>query len=213
MKVGIICAMQSELDLVSRADFGNRNEVRCFLSGMGKVNAALAAARLIHDFAPDCIINAGVAGSLRSEIREGAVVIGAETAYHDTWCGGSNPYGVIEGLPQRFQAHPVLLEAAVGCAPDLHCGLIITGDQFYIDEREDARQRRLYSDALAVDMESAAIAHACYLFIVPFLSFRIISDSHDDGHQLDNYTNFWNSLAQRSFVVIEKLLNALPDRI
>ena len=83
MKVGIICAMKSELDLVEASDFGSRNEVRCVLSGLGKVNAAVAATQLVYEYSPDCVINAGVAGSLKSEIREGAVVVGAKTAYHD----------------------------------------------------------------------------------------------------------------------------------
>lgn len=213
MKVGIICAMKSELDLVSSADFGVRNQVRCVLSGMGKVNAAVATTRLIYEYGPDCIINAGVAGSLNSDIREGSVVVGAKTAYHDVWCGGETPLGMVEGFPQRFSAHPALLEAALGCAPGLYSGLIITGDQFYLDEREDRRQKLLYPDALAVDMESAAIAHVCHIFDVPFLSFRIISDSHDDGQQLKNYTDFWQSMAERSFGVIDALMHALPSEL
>lgn len=213
MKVGIICAMKSELDLVSSADFGVRNQVRCVLSGMGKVNAAVATTRLIYEYGPDCIINAGVAGSLDSEIREGSVVVGAKTAYHDVWCGGESPLGMVEGFPQRFSAHPALLEAAIGCAPGLRSGLIITGDQFYLDEREDRRQKLLYPDALAVDMESAAIAHVCHIFDVPFLSFRIISDSHDDGQQLKNYTDFWQSMAERSFGVIDALMHSLPSEL
>ena len=213
MKVGIICAMKSELDLVSSADFGVRNQVRCVLSGMGKVNAAVATTRLIYEYGPDCIINAGVAGSLNSDIREGSVVVGAKTAYHDVWCGGETPLGMVEGFPQRFSAHPALLDAALGCAPGLYSGLIITGDQFYLDEREDRRQKLLYPDALAVDMESAAIAHVCHIFDVPFLSFRIISDSHDDGQQLKNYTDFWQSMAERSFGVIDALMHALPSEL
>ena len=213
MKVGIICAMKSELDLVSSADFGVRNQVRCVLSGMGKVNAAVATTRLIYEYGPDCIINAGVAGSLNSDIREGSVVVGAKTAYHDVWCGGETPLGMVEGFPQRFSAHPALLEAALGCAPGLYSGLIITGDQFYLDEREDRRQKLLYPDALPVDMESAAIAHVCHIFDVPFLSFRIISDSHDDGQQLKNYTDFWQSMAERSFGVIDALMHSLPSEL
>ena len=211
MKVGIICAMKAELDLVEASDFGSHNEVRCVLSGLGKVNAAVAATRLVYDYSPDCIINAGVAGSLRSEIREGVVVVGTETAYHDVWCGDETPLGAVEGFPHRFPANPVLLEAALGCAPDLRGGLIITGDQFYLSELEDRRQKQLYPDALAVDMESAAIAHVCHIFDIPFLSFRIISDSHDDGSQHDNYTGFWQFMAERSFGVIDALMHALPS--
>lgn len=213
MKVGIICAMQCEYDLVNSSDFGLGNEICCVLSGMGKVNAAVAAHSLILDFQPDCIINAGVAGSLRSDIREGEVVVGSQVAYHDVWCGDPNPFGRMDGCPQRFNSHPALLEAALHCRAGLHTGLIISGDQFYISEEEDCRQRGLYPDALAVDMESGAIAQVCYKYNVPFLAFRIISDSHDDGHQMENYLGFIRNMASTSYEVMQSLLKSLPTTL
>lgn len=212
MKIGVICAMQSEFDLVNSTDFGSKNEIHCVLSGIGKVNAALAASILISEFKPDCIINAGVAGSLRAEIQPGDVIVGSQTAYHDVWCGGTNAFGCVEGLPQRFAADSSLLKAASAIqASDskLYTGLIITGDQFYINEEEDERQRQLYPDALAVDMESAAIAQVCHLMNVPFLSFRIISDSHSDGDQGASYDNFWKTLSERSFKIMSALFSAI----
>src|SRR5438094_7815052 len=52
-------------------------------SGMGKVNAAMAATLLIEQFQPTHVLFTGIAGGLNPDLRPGDVVIGAKTAYHD----------------------------------------------------------------------------------------------------------------------------------
>lgn len=59
----------------------------------------------------------------------------------------------------------------------LHGGLICSGDQFITDRTQLDKIKGRYPDGLAVDMESGALAQVCYLYDVPFLSFRIISDT------------------------------------
>ena len=52
-------------------------------SGMGKVNAAMAATLLVEQFQPTHVLFTGIAGGLNPDLRPGDVVIGAKTAYHD----------------------------------------------------------------------------------------------------------------------------------
>ena len=52
-------------------------------SGMGKVNAAMAATLLVEQFQPTHVLFTGIAGGLNPDLRPGDVVIGARTAYHD----------------------------------------------------------------------------------------------------------------------------------
>jgi adenosylhomocysteine nucleosidase len=52
-------------------------------SGMGKVNAAMAATLLVDQFQPTHVLFTGIAGGLNPDLRPGDVVIGAKTAYHD----------------------------------------------------------------------------------------------------------------------------------
>src|SRR5262245_65355709 len=52
-------------------------------SGIGKVNAAMAATLLVEQFQPTHILFTGIAGGLNSDLRPGDVVIGVHTAYHD----------------------------------------------------------------------------------------------------------------------------------
>ena len=201
--------MQSELELLSRQYDSNSEHIRCVLSGIGKVNAAMAASTLIDNFKPDCMLSIGVAGSFAEGIVEGDVVIASETAYHDVWCGEHCSFGQVEGQPQRFACDSKLLGKATAALPEARVGLNITGDQFYISMEEDARQKALYPDALSIDMEAAAVAQVCRAKDVPFLAVKIISDQHNDDRQAERYADFWDNMADKSFTVIKKIINSL----
>ena len=220
---GLICAMDKELALV-RASF-DEGRVRACLSGIGKVNAALAAASLL-DSGVDCIVNIGVAGLIPCSgegllrqrnafsgssalagrgLRLGDVVLCAETAYHDVWCGEGNLPGQVQGLPARFAAEPALLERAARVLPDAVAGLCITGDRFISDPAEMQALGHEFPDALCVDMEAAAIAQTCFLRGVPFLGIKILSD----GGSGAEYDEFWATLSERAFEVVKPLLETL----
>ena len=204
--IAIICAMQKELELVSGLSADNCN-IRCRLSGIGKVNAALTARDIIAETGPDCVLSIGVAGSFTPGIREGDVVIAERTAYHDVWCGEGTVPGQVDGCPEFFECDNYLVEKAARALPGARKGLIISGDQFFISRQEDIRQRDLYPDALAVDMESAAIAQTCCRYGVPFLAIRVISDTHLDGKQPERYEGFWSELAEESFDALRAFLH------
>ena len=232
MKIGVISAMESEHRRLTER-LTDRNEVvvpggQIFVEGrlgvnkmvlmqcgIGKVNAAVGALELIRSHRPQCIISTGVAGGIDEGLSVGDVVAGAECTYHDVWCGPGCEPGQVQGLPTRFAAHPTLLEHALKAVdPDgrvhIVAGLICTGDRFITDRSELADIKAKHPDGLAVDMESAAIAQVCHMRRVPFLSFRIISDTPGvDGHT-QQYTDFWTELADRSFVTTYRFLRKLP---
>lgn len=58
-------------------------------------------------------------------------------------------------------------------------------------------------------MESGALAQVCHIYQVPFLSFRIISDTPGADNHFDQYLNFWDTMAERSFGVTRALLESL----
>ena len=207
MKTGLIVAMASEYEALGRA--GVSDVVK---SGIGKAGAARAATEFILTERPDCIINSGCAGGIGDGIGVFDIVVGRQTAYHDVWCGEGNLPGQVQGLPQRFDADPALLAVALGLQTGraLHSGLICTGDQFLTSSEEDARVLGIYPDALACDMESAAIAQVCRHYGVPFLSFRIISDTrHSDKKSEAGYKDFWQRIGDDSFAFIRQLLEKL----
>ena len=76
--------------------------------------------------------------------------------------------------------------------------------------KEGQAVKKIYPDALACDMESAAVAQVCLHYGVPFLTFRLISDvlSSEAEHQ-QAYEGFWKDLKANSFSFLQQLLEKL----
>ncbi|MBR0276477.1 MAG: 5'-methylthioadenosine/S-adenosylhomocysteine nucleosidase [Prevotella sp.] len=202
MKIGIIVAMDKELRQLQQVFAGS--DVLVQKCGIGKVNAALGAQRMINDFHPDCIISSGCAGGNGDDIDIQDIIVSSELCYHDVYCGraidDTTVYGQVQGLPVRFQADPYLLRKSEELGLNaLKSGLIVTGDWF-VDSKEKMREIvGHFPEAKAVDMESCAIAQACYINKVPFISFRVISDIPLRDTNASQYHNFWDNVAEQSF--------------
>lgn len=192
----------------------NGNEVVLWQCGIGKVNATIGTMRLIAQHHPDCIISTGLAGGIDNCLHVMDVVIGSQTAYHDVWCGEGNELGQVQGLPTRFDADKQLLQCAQAVSESGNyptvTGLICTGDQFITNKASLAEIKSHFPDALACEMESAAIAHTCYLQQVPFLSIRVVSDTpgNTDNHQ-QQWTDFLASMSDQSFHFVKNFLEQL----
>ena len=231
MKIGIIAAMSSEYKQVAQL-LENKKEyaegiyeytegtiknttiilTKC---GIGKVNAAVGAVELIRTFQPDCIISTGVAGGIDKCLKVMDVVASAQIVYHDVWCGEGNAYGQIQGMPTFFEGNKTLFDCAISLDTEtpIHGGLICSGDKFITDREELDVIKGNFPEGLAVDMESGSIAQVCHIYKVPFISFRIISDTPGAENHWEQYTNFWGEMADRSFGVTKAFLESLPSRI
>ena len=184
--------------------------------GIGKVNAALGAQRMINEFHPDCIISSGCAGGNGDDINVQDIIVSKELCYHDVYCGkaidDTTVYGQVQGLPARYQADPELLRKALSIGPsgvNLHQGLIVTGDWF-VDSKDKMREIiGHFPEAKAVDMESCAIAQTCYINKVPFISFRVISDIPLRDTDASQYHNFWDTVAEHSFQTTRAFVESL----
>ena len=224
-RIAILVAMEKELALVRhllnsaveerlasrpvlRGRVGNV-EVVAMQCGIGKVNAAVGATMLINRYAPDALINTGVAGAGDPTVAVGDVVVGERVAYHDVWCGPESEFNAVQGLPHYYQADEQLLAAVPG-GDDVHRGLICSGDWF-VDTMERAQAiKDVYPDVLAVDMESGSLAQTCHVLGVPFLSMRVISDSPMASHDnTKDYTNFWDDAPRQTFAMLKTLLEGL----
>ena len=209
MKIGMIVAMDKELKQL-RPLFPE-NKVILQKSGIGKVNAAIQTVEMIRQYKPDVIISSGCAGGNGDDVNVQDVVVSSELAYHDVYCGtaidSTTVYGQVQGLPARYQADPYLFEKALltGAKP----GLIVTGDWF-VDSKDKMREIiGHFPEAKAVDMESCAIAQACYINKVPFISFRVISDIPLRDTDASQYHNFWDTIAENSFQVTKTFIESL----
>ncbi len=226
-KIGIIVAMNKEFELVKNllsdthekamVGFtfcsGNLQEKEIILlkSGIGKVNAAIATTEMLQQFKPDCIINTGVAGGIDESLHVGDIVVGEETTYHDFFAGEINDHQAELGFPEKIAAHKTLINRLKQVSIDnrISWGLICTGDQFITNKDELMKIKKKHPQGLAVDMESNSIAQVCFYYQIPFVSFRIISDTPWVDNHSEQYLNFWQEAPQKTFALLEKLLKKL----
>jgi len=174
------------------------------LSGIGKVAAATTVSVLASEFGPKALLFTGVAGGLAPGVQVGDVVLARELLQHDMDASPLFPrYEVPLTGRSRFPANELLSDhlaaAALQClidaphalgaehlaefgiaTPRLHEGLVISGDRFVATAAESAALRLALPDALAVEMEGAAVAQVCADFGLPFALLRVISDRADD---------------------------------
>ena len=216
MRIGIIVAMDKELRQLQQVF--KDSDVIVEKCGIGKVNAALGAQRMINTYKPDCIISSGCAGGNGDDIDIQDIIVSSELCYHDVYCGraidDTTVYGQVQGLPARYQADPELLKKALSIKPAdirLHQGLIVTGDWF-VDTKEKMREIiGHFPEAKAIDMESCAIAQTCYINKVPFISFRVVSDIPLRDTDASQYHNFWDTVAEKSFETTKTFVEKVKE--
>ena len=219
MKIGVIIAMDIEYRQMHDAIGGDtgllgNNEIVLWQCGIGKVNAAVGTMRLVQQHHPDVIISTGLAGGIDPLMKVMDVMAATQCVYHDVDCGGlGSVHGQVQGLPARYDAAQHLVDTALKVPREegerLMTGLICTGDQFITNRDQLDIIKATYPDGLAVDMESAAIAQVCHLYSVPFVSFRIISDTPGAEEHFEEYLNFWQTMADKSFLVTRLFLSSL----
>ena len=169
------------------------------VTGVGKVNAAMATALVIDRFSPAAVLFSGVAGALDPQLQPGDVVVGEKLVQHDLVNhdeGGPvlrsvrNPLDGVAN-PIVFESSSTLLALARVAAsraeleraladegarpPRVLFGTIATGDSFVGSLRKKAELREQLA-ADAVEMEGAAVAQVCHQRGVPFLVVRGLSD-------------------------------------
>lgn len=189
-------------------------EVVAVLSRIGKVAAATTAALLIERFKVDRIVFTGVAGGLAPGVQRGDVVIADAFMQHDLDASPIFPrYEVPLYGTDRFTTDASLtreLETAVRRALPgvrVHRGLVASGDRFVSTSAESANLQAALPEALAVEMEGAAIAQVCHDFGTPFAAVRTISDRADDAAHGD-FVSFVREVASRHSAAIVRALLA-----
>ena len=223
-KIGILCAGDSEvapfIKMISNCEISqiamlrfyegqidNINVVTLF-SGVCKVNSAIAAQILIDKFECNVIINAGTAGAIDSKLEVFDTVISSKLAYHD----------VAEDLltefhpwlkSNYFKADEKLIELskkAVGNNSRVYWGEMITGEVF-VDEKNRKEITKKFK-ALSVDMESASVAHVCYVNRIPFISIRTITDTPNKSG-VDEFEKNCDTASEISANIVKDILKLM----
>ncbi len=126
--------------------------VLCHL-GMGPRSAAETGKQIVEQFHPSLLICSGYAGGLSNELQIGDVVFDAR----------GTPFTAPQITPLRSVAGRIVASDSAAETPEAKLAM----------HRE--------TGALAVDMESAAIAEICTRAGIPMVSLRAISDSAQDA--------------------------------
>jgi adenosylhomocysteine nucleosidase len=132
-------------------------EVTAAVSGIGTAAAARAAERLLGEGRAEHLVVVGIAGGIGPSVAVGDLVV---------------PERVLD-LASGREYRPARLGGA------LPRGLLVTSDALVTDRGEIARLEA--RGAVAIDMETAAVAAVCEARGCPWSVFRGISDRADGG--------------------------------
>jgi len=210
------------------------HEIVLVFSRWGKVAAAATSTTLIIHFAVTHILFVGVAGGIAQHVSVGDIVLGESLYQHDLDASPlfkplEIPLSGIRAIPtdpqlnayllhacQNFQTQfkqqveaTVLNELALS-TPEVHQGIIASGDRFISSRSDREHLIQLIPDLLCVEMEGAAVGQVCYEHGIPFSVVRIISDAADEQAPA-NFRVFLEHVASRySFSILTYVLQALP---
>ena len=165
---------------------------------------------MILKYAPDLIINSGVAGSLVGELSVCDVALAGAVVQHDMDTSPlGDPVGLISGINVVYidsakEYTDRLAAAASENGIKTLVGNIASGDQFIANAEKKAYVRDTFG-AVACEMEGAAIGQVCYVNGVPFCVMRAISDGGDDDASVD-YPTFVGIAAENTFKIIKSFL-------
>jgi adenosylhomocysteine nucleosidase len=165
----------------------------------GKIQTAAATQHLFDAYQARLMISCGSAGALAPQLAIGDIILADKITLHDFGLlakhgfqhMGFYDHNYADGLhfQRMLPADDLLLATArqsaltcrgLGTAPTIHTGCLVSGDQVIADETKKQWLHQTFN-ALAVDMESGAMAQVAYLNNIPWLAIRAISDRADSS--------------------------------
>lgn len=184
----IVAAMMDEVKAIikdARQEEGlyilDHPGTRLLLTGVGKVNAAAKLSAVLARTTVEVIINLGFAGAT-PPYESGDVVLVKSATYHDfdlSLFGYQK--GQVPGCPSFYESDETWSLLALKNIPDLKTGTLYTGDVFMTTPRDEA---------CLVDMEGTSLFQTAYLFNVPMLVIKVVSDIIGSQDHLKHYQTF-----------------------
>lgn len=185
-----VIAMQNEAEAVRPC---LRPEDRLYVSGIGKVNAAMATQKAIDEGATE-IVNAGTAGGFDPALKVGDVVLIGSAVEYDfdlAFINGTR----IGQLNERD-------------SPYIPCGrgtrILATGDRFNDSDQDLKLLAEL--GCTVRDMEGAAVAHVCERNRIPLTVIKVISDVHGQGAMTEQFMDNLPFALGRLTVALKEML-------
>lgn len=178
MRIAVLFAMPSEKEACVESDISwsdevtshpvkgiNGHTVEYFITGVGKVNAAMNTQKIIDNIHPDLIINAGVCGATKAAYDENKVcdiVVSVEDDY-DT--------SVFDG--EDFEKNSLILRED----SDSTYPILYTADHVTVESENNGY----------FDMEGYAVAKVAQANCIPVRLLKSVTDIIDSGEQDEQY--------------------------
>ena len=197
MITGIVVALPEELTTLTlkKIDKGQclllTDKMLVAYSGAGSANAQAAAELLVAQGAAR-LISWGCAAALCASLKPGDLVLA------DKLVDAQGDSGADFCVAADWHRHA---EDRLAKLAAVHTGCLAESNSL-VSASEDKKQRRAMTDAVALDMESIAIAKVAGRHTLPFLAIRVIVDPAD--MTLPRAINY--SLNQQGELVLGKLL-------
>ena len=185
-------------------------EIVLAVCGIGKVFAAICTEAMILRYSPSLIVNSGVAGTLTDKLSIGDIAIASSLVQHDMDTSAlGDPVGLISGINKIYfdadeKAVSAFTEVCAKLGSNSVVGTIASGDKFMSDTEHKNLVRDRFN-AIACEMEGAAVAHVAYINNTPFAVLRAISDSASGDAQME-YPKFVAMAAERSHKIIDEFI-------
>ncbi|MGC8955526.1 MAG: 5'-methylthioadenosine/S-adenosylhomocysteine nucleosidase [Fervidobacterium sp.] len=203
LKEEIIGVFRDLLPLLENGEIVKRNFSRGIIGGneivtvygfIGKVESAMLTQAIIDKFNPGYIIHCGSAGAIDPRLKIGDIVCGNTYYEHDFQAGDITP----------IHASGKLLEKILDIYPNIVFGPIVSGD-FLVSSK--IAKETLYKkfNALAADMDSAAMAKVCAQNGVEFCSLKVVVDTSEEHAQIEYEQNFRKFASLPSTIIAELL--------
>ena len=225
--IGIIGAMKIEVDSIKRMlknttsktisgiEFLqgtlHEHEVVVAQCGIGKVFAGICAQTMILQYPVTEIINIGIGGTLCGELGLLDIAISSAVVEHDMDTSPlGDPVGLISGINiVEIPACKRLADRFSKIATDMGkhsvCGIIASGDQFISNPTKKSYIHQTFN-AIACEMEGAAIGQVCYVNHIDFVIIRTISDNADETAGNMEYPILCQEASKQSQRIIEAYL-------
>lgn len=205
-----------ELKSIGPVDFMfgklSNKEVVLFKSGIGLSMAAMSTSICLSHYKIDAVINIGTAGGLKPEQNVLDIVVSDKITYHDF---DITPFGNERNFSNRnrfvFKGDRHLMDVFKQLDLDhpVWIGPLVSGNQFIHSDEQLATIEKYYPEAIAAEMEGAAIAHVCSSFNCPFIVIRSLSDiAHNPKNDL-TFDAYLHQASERSAGFTEAFVELL----
>lgn len=183
--------------------------------GVGKVAGAITATHMMDLYDIELMMNIGTAGGIKDYENILDVVVADRVTYHD-WVEETinNRIRGFETSQYVFTADEkyVSLAAQVMSGDKEHqtfIGHIVSGDAFISENEQVEFITKYFPEAIACDMESTSIGHACTLYGKPFVIIRSLSDIVTKENNGLDFVAYAQQASSRAAVFTKKFISLI----